>query len=65
MAFVAVTLDGKPLVDSLQGNWFRQSDLKHVGAHKNSGREVSIKSFFYLWRAVSIQQARVHRDTCR
>ena len=31
MAFVSVSLDKQPLTESLQGNWYRQCDSKHVG----------------------------------
>ncbi|CAE7702570.1 MYO2 [Symbiodinium pilosum] len=31
VAFVSVSLDKQPLTESLQGNWYRQCDSKHVG----------------------------------
>eukprot|EP00438_Fugacium_kawagutii_P005542 Skav234075 [mRNA] locus=scaffold2565:111240:117778:+ [translate_table: standard] len=35
VAFVSIPLDGKTMVDSLQGNWYRQGDAKHVGREIN------------------------------
>lgn len=31
VAFVSIPLDGKHMVEHLQGNWYRQGDAKHVG----------------------------------
>ena len=31
VAFVTIPLDGKSMVENLQGHWYRQGDNKHVG----------------------------------
>ena len=31
VAFVSIPLDGKHMVEHLQGSWYRQGDAKHVG----------------------------------
>ena len=32
VAFVSVSLDKQPLTETLQGNWYRQCDSRHVGS---------------------------------
>ena len=37
VAFVSIPLDGKHMVDNLQGHWYRQGDAKHVGRDSDGG----------------------------
>jgi len=44
VAFVSIPLDGKHMVDNLQGHWYRQGDAKHVGRNSDGGRT----TFFFF-----------------